>query len=66
MTAIRPDLGRKIDAFRARAEEVRAVLENMHDPGARITMLRLAETYEKVARHLEDLHVLGEPTSNAG
>jgi hypothetical protein len=66
MTVARPDLDRKIAAFRARAEEVRTVLEGMHDPGARIAMLRLAETYEKVARHLEGLHVLDESAGNSG
>jgi hypothetical protein len=66
MTVARPDPDCKIAAFRARAEEIRTALKGMHDPGVRIAMLRLAETYEKVARQLEGLLVLDEPTSNAG
>ena len=48
---------RKARAFRARADEVRAVAEDMHNPGARLAMLQLAETYESVARHLEANHI---------
>lgn len=58
MFASRDELVRKAQAFRARAEEVRAVAEDMRSPGARLTMLQLAETYESVARHLEAMHVV--------
>lgn len=66
MTVTRPEIDRKIAAFRARADEIRAVLEDMHDPDARHTMSRLAETYEKAARHLKDLHIIDEPESDTG
>ena len=42
----------KAAALLARAEEVRTTADNMHDPGARDAMFRLAETYEKVARDI--------------
>ena len=67
MFTSRDELVRKAQAFRARAEEVRAVAEDMRSPGARLTMLQLAETYESVARHLEATHVLDGPAqSQAG
>lgn len=63
----RDELARKAHAFRVRAEEVRAVAEDMRSPGARLAMLQLAETYESVARHLEARHVLdGVAESQAG
>jgi hypothetical protein len=65
MSVSRADLTRKASAFRARAEEVRAVAEDMHNPGARLAMLQLAETYESVARHLEATHVLDDSESQA-
>lgn len=58
---------RKARAFRARADEVRAVAEDMRNAGARLAMLQLAETYESVARHLEMTHRLdGAAESQAG
>lgn len=45
-------LKRKAAALLARAEEVRAAGDNMHDGGAREAMYRLAESYEKVARNI--------------
>ena len=65
--ASRDELTRKAHAFRARAEEVRAVADDMRSPGARLAMLQLAETYESVARHLEATHVLDDAAeSQAG
>lgn len=67
MSVTRDELVRKSSAFRARAEEVRAVAENMRNPGARLAMLQLAETYESVARHLQATHVLDDAAeSQAG
>lgn len=63
----REELARKARAFRVRAEEVRAVAEDMRNPGARLAMLQLAETYESAARHLEATHVVdGAAQSEAG
>jgi DNA-binding ferritin-like protein len=59
MTITREDLERKINSFLARAEEIRTASENMRDPETRLTMSRIAETYERVAWHLEATHVLG-------
>jgi hypothetical protein len=39
---------------RARAEEYRAVAEQLHDPTAIASYRRLAETYEAMARKLEE------------
>ena len=39
--------------WRARAQEARAIAEQMDDPEARRTMLDIAERYEKIARHTE-------------
>jgi hypothetical protein len=66
MSATGEALRRRIADFRNRAEEVRVAAEDMRDPGARIAMFRLAETYEKVARHLEAAHVVNDPISRAG
>ena len=57
MLVSRDEFASKARAFRARAEEVRAVAEDMRNPGARLAMLQLAETYESVARHLEANHI---------
>jgi hypothetical protein len=66
MSVSRDDLTRKAHAFRARAAEVRAVADDMRNPGARLAMLQLAETYESVAKHLEATHVLDDsPESRA-
>lgn len=43
---------RKANAFLARAEEVRTAAESMQSPSAREGIFRLAETYQKVARHI--------------
>jgi hypothetical protein len=57
----------KARAFRARADEIRAVAEDMRNAGARLAMLQLAETYESVARHLETTHRFdGAAESQAG
>lgn len=67
MSVTRDELVRKAQAFRLRAEEVRAVAEEMRGASARLAMFQLAETYESVARHLEATHVLdGSVQSQAG
>lgn len=67
MSDNRDELAGKARAFRARADEVRAVAEDMRNPGARLAMLQLADTYESVARHLEMTHRLdGAAESQAG
>jgi len=67
MSVTRDELASKARAFRARAAEVRAVAEDMRNPGSRLAMLQLAETYESVARHLETTHLLDDSAeSQAG
>lgn len=66
MSVARDELISKANAFRARAEEVRAVAEDMRNPGAQLAMLQLADTYESVARHLEGTHVRDDRASEAG
>jgi hypothetical protein len=39
--------------WRDRAEAVRADAEQMHDPVARKTLLKIAEEYEKLAKRAE-------------
>jgi hypothetical protein len=54
------------NAFLARAEEVRTAAEGMHSP-ARETMLRLADTYQKIARHmLQSTGTVKEPADKSG
>jgi len=43
------------EQYRERAEESRAIAEQMNDPEARATMLRIAEDYEKLAYRMEAL-----------
>jgi hypothetical protein len=67
VSVTRDEFDSKARAFRARAEEVRAVADEMRSPGARLAMLQLAETYESVARHLETTHLLDDAAeSQAG
>jgi hypothetical protein len=42
-----------LQGLRARADEVRKAAERMKYPAARNTMLRLADTFEKLAERLE-------------
>ena len=39
--------------WRRRAEEARAIAENMIDPDAKKAMLEAASTYENIARRME-------------
>jgi hypothetical protein len=39
----------RIRQYEEQAEEIRACAEGMKDPGAKDTMLRLAESYEQMA-----------------
>jgi hypothetical protein len=45
--------------LRSRAEEIRAAAEDMLSGPARTTMLHIAETYERLANHLD-----GRPNSS--
>jgi len=40
--------------LRNRAEEIRSAAEGMHSPPARTTMLHIADTYERLADHLDE------------
>lgn len=44
---------RRIRSLRLRAEEARTAGEQMHYPATRQRMLRIADTYDKVANGLE-------------
>jgi len=56
---------RRIHWLRARAEEIRTFSESMHHAEPKAAMDRMAETYEKLAQHLEAM-VDGKPFSNIG
>ena len=49
--------------LRIRAEEIRSAAEGMHSPPARTTMLHIADTYDRLANHL-DAHP--DPAKDAG
>ena len=40
--------------WRERAEEIRTLAEDMNDPQARTSMLRIAHEYEELAQRIED------------
>jgi len=40
--------------LRNRAEEIRSAAEEMHSAPARTTMLHIADTYERLANHLDE------------
>lgn len=40
--------------FRLKAEEARTAARAMVDPGARAAMLQMADTYQRLARHVAD------------
>jgi hypothetical protein len=49
MGATLPRLIDNPEHWRARAEEARVLAEQIDDPGAKQTMLRIAESYERLA-----------------
>jgi hypothetical protein len=51
----------RIRWLHARAEETRALAEDMRHSNTRITMLHIADTYEKVADQLENDGAPDEP-----
>jgi hypothetical protein len=53
LTAIDNDSAARATRLRSRAEEIRAAAGDMHSAPARTTMLHIAETYERLANHLE-------------
>jgi len=53
MVLDRGEFERKIQWFRNRAEEIRTAAEGMRYAESRGALLRLAECYETMARHLE-------------
>ncbi len=40
--------------LRIRAEEIRSAAEGMQSPPARTTMLHIADTYDRLAKHLDE------------
>jgi hypothetical protein len=44
----------KAARLRTRAEEIRSAAEGMHSAPARTTMLHIADTYERLANHLDE------------
>jgi hypothetical protein len=49
----REDMSRQIRSLRYRADEVRAIVEEMHDPSSRRSLLLIAASYEAMAHRLE-------------
>jgi hypothetical protein len=49
----REDMSREIRSLRYRAEEVRTMVESMHDPNSRRSLLLIAASYEAMADRLE-------------
>ena len=43
------------DHWRREAARARAVADGMNDPKLKQTMIRIAEVYERLARHLDDM-----------
>ena len=48
------DSGARAERLRHRAEEIRTAAEGMHSAPARTTMLHIADTYERLANHLDE------------
>ena len=48
------DIAARAARLRNRAEEIRSAAEGMHSPPARTTMLHIADTYERLAKHLDE------------
>jgi hypothetical protein len=46
-------MSRQIRSLRYRADEVRAIVEEMHDPSSRRSLLLIAASYETMAHRLE-------------
>jgi hypothetical protein len=44
----------RAERWRARAEEIRTVSEQIMQPGARVALLQLAQCFDEAARHIEN------------
>jgi hypothetical protein len=49
----REDMSREIRSLRHRAEQVRTTAKDVHDPYSRRSLLLMALSYDRMARHLE-------------
>ena len=57
------DIPARAARLRVRAVEIRSAAEGMHSAPARTTMLHIADTYERLANHLDE-HL--NPVKNSG